>query len=99
MVTTCKRGHGDVIMSSQVAISMPFGLKADCTVHEALFRRFPPSLFPSSQKTLFPFNTMGLVSYTLKGSNSFDRYIDRFVELCLEFGALKFNGACAFALP
>ena len=32
---------------------VPIELKADCAVHEALFRRFPPSLIPSSQKTLF----------------------------------------------
>ena len=48
-------------------ISVPFGLKADCAMHEALFRRFPPSLFPSSQKTLFHFNTMGKCRTRLKG--------------------------------
>ena len=33
------------------------------------------------------------MSYTLKGSNSFDRGVDRFVDLNLDFGALNFDGA------
>ena len=72
--------------------SMPFGLKADCAMHEALFRRFPPSLFPSSQKTLFTINTMGKCRTRLKGRTRSIVH-DRFADLYLDFGALNFNGA------
>ena len=79
-------------------ISMPFGLKADCTVHEALFRRFPPSLFPSSQKTLFPFNTMGKCRTRLKGRTRSIVH-DRFADLYLDFGALNIKAAWSVRPP